>query len=84
MITDYGIFTPIQADTTFPSFERQQVSIFTFDPTVLFTLEGLEYPLNNSPLTHLWQGSLNASLGDNFTVRINHGPVLVYQTHDPK
>lgn len=84
MVTDYGIFTPISSDTTFKSFARQQVSIFTFDSSIQLTFEGLEYPLDHCKLTRLWQGSLNASLGDSFTIKVSHGPVLVYQTYDPK
>ena len=84
MVTDFGIFTPINTTTTFKSFPRQQVSIFPFDFSAVLTYEGLEYPITNTSLTRLWQGSLNASLGDSFTVKVNHGPVLVYQTYDPK
>ncbi len=80
MITDYGTFTPIFKTTTFRSFSGQQVSVFTFDK-VPVTYHNLRYPVKNQEFNYFWEGSLNESLGDEFTVEFERGRVLVYQTH---
>ena len=77
MITDYGRFTPIHSETTFESTPGQQVSIFCIDSEPI-TLKGLKYPLENALLTNWWQGTLNESLGREFTVS-TQGRVIVFQ-----
>lgn len=77
MITDYGRFTPIHGETTFESTPGQQVSIFCIDSEPI-TLTGLKYPLENALLTNWWQGTLNESLGREFTVS-TQGRVIVFQ-----
>lgn len=67
MITDWGIFTPIRSATKFKSFMGEQVSIFAIDPQKI-TTHNLKYPVNGRILTNWWQGSLNESLGDSFTI----------------
>ena len=77
MITDYGRFTPIHNETTFASRAGQQVSIFCIDYKPI-TLTGLKYPLENALLTNWWQGTLNESLGQEFTVS-TQGRAIVFQ-----
>ena len=77
MITDYGRFTPIHGETTFESMPGQQVSIFCIDSEPI-TLTGLKYPLENALLSNWWQGTLNESLGREFTVS-TQGRVIVFQ-----
>ena len=84
MLTDYGVFTPINSKVTFPSFPRQQVSLFAMTPGCLITTEGLQYPLHRQPLQRLWQGTLNAALDHQFTIQAHNGTVIVYQTHEAK
>jgi thiamine pyrophosphokinase len=84
LLTDYGVFTPINAETTFPSFPRQQVSLFSMTPGCLISTEGLQYPLQRQPLSRLWQGTLNAALSHNFTINPTGGLLIVYQTYEPK
>lgn len=84
MLTDYGVFTPIKVETTFPSFPRQQVSLFAMTPGCLITTEGLQYPLHRQPLPRLWQGTLNDALDYQFSVQPDNGIVIVYQTHEAK
>lgn len=92
LFTDYGSFTPIQSTTRFKSFACQQVSIFNLRPTVA-TLgsKGLQYPFLNRTFEQWWEGTLNASMGDEFTVEVNAlsgadktPHVLVYRTYDAK
>lgn len=79
MATNWGLFTPIQSDREFRSFEGEAVSLFSFDREPI-TARGLKYPLENRVLTNWWQGSLNASLGDTFTVETK-GRVVVFQAY---
>lgn len=83
MVTDYGTFSPISSTSCFDSFPRQQVSIFSLNPNTLITAQGLEYPILNRCFTALWQGTLNAAIGNNFTL-ITNGPLIVFRTHEPK
>jgi len=79
MVTDYGKFNTLKGEQIFDSFYGEQVSIFSFDPTVKITTHGLKYNLNNRPLTSLYYGSLNYSIKDTFKLSISHGKILIYQ-----
>lgn len=79
MATDYGVFTPIDADACFESRPGQQISIFSIDP-VAVTVENLLYPIENRILTSWWQGTLNEALGDSFTIRTT-GRVIVFRSY---
>lgn len=83
MFTDYGVFTAISGDTTFRSFARQQVSVFSMDKDNVLTYSGLEYPVENRKFVHLWEGTLNSALGDSFEVRTT-GETIVFQTYERK
>ena len=85
MYTDYGYFTPISETTTFASFARQQVSVFSLTPEVYLTSEGLRYPMQHRQLRYWWEATLNEAIGEKFTVSMEgQGTVLVYQTHAAK
>lgn len=77
MLTDHGVFTPILGDTLFDSFKGQQVSIFTLSHETHITTEGLRWPLADAPLTSWWQGTLNESLGEKFTIKTT-GPAIIF------
>lgn len=81
MITNTGLFTPIHQTTTFESFEKQQVSIFSFDKNTKLTFHGLKYPVENRSFQYLWEGSLNESLSDSFTVECSGGEVVIFQVY---
>ena len=83
IFTDYGVFTAISGDTTFRSFPRQQVSVFSMDKDNVLTYSGLEYPVENRKFVHLWEGTLNSALGDSFEVRTT-GETIVFQTYEGK
>jgi thiamine pyrophosphokinase len=81
MITDYGIFTPIYKTTIFPSHKGEQVSVFSFDCNTKLSFVNLLYPVEERSFRYFWEGSLNESLSDSFTVMmLNDGEVLVYQS----
>lgn len=82
MISDYGVFTPAKGKTTFPSFPGQQVSIFLpFGNDMQMKSEGLRW--ESYPYTEMWQGTLNESLGDSFTLE-GDKEYVVFQTHRKK
>jgi len=86
MLTDHGRFT-IQNSSfkiqNYKSFPHQQVSLFTLDPRTRVTATGLRWPLAGATLSPWWQGTLNDALSDSFQIA-SDGPLLVFQTHDPK
>ncbi len=85
MYTDYGYFIPVNASATFPSFPRQQVSLFSMDSNLLVSSEGLKYPLHRRPLHQWWEATLNEALGESFTLQLEgSGVLLLYQTHEAK
>ena len=79
MMTDKGIFTPINSTQQFKSFKGQQVSIFAIDPKEISS-SNLKYPLKNRVLTNWWQGTLNESLGESFTIE-SMGRAIVFQLY---
>jgi thiamine pyrophosphokinase len=83
MLTDYGLFTPILRTTTFPSRPGQQVSIFTPQQEVKIETDGLRWPIHRRALTSWWQGTLNETMGDTFTISLSGEGVgaVVYRLH---
>lgn len=77
MITNWGVFTPIKSNNTFKSFAGEKVSIFDIDREPMSTT-GLKYPIKDRVLTNWWQGTLNDSLGETFTIETK-GRVIVFQ-----
>ncbi len=80
MYTDHGTFTPCHGTQTFPSFPRQQVSIFNLTATTL-TSDGLRW--QSYPYREWWQGTLNETLTDTFTIHAD-GDYIVFQTYEGK
>lgn len=81
MLTRHGIFQVIRENATLSSFNGQQVSIFSKDPHLPLSFEGLKYPVRERCFLHLWEGSLNEATSDSFTVTLHgSGVVIVYQT----
>lgn len=78
IITDYGVFNPIRIDSTFESYVKQQVSIFSLRPAPVRG-RGLKYTL--PPLTNWWQGTLNEATANPFTI-LARDRVLVYRAHE--
>lgn len=77
MITNWGVFTPINNNTVFKSFIGEKVSIFAIDQTPMTTI-GVKYPINNRVLSNWWEGTLNESVGDSFSISTK-GRVIVFQ-----
>ena len=86
MLTDHGRFRIQNSEFIihyYKSSPRQQVSLFTLDPRTRVTATGLQWPLDDATLSPWWQGTLNSALSDSFTLT-SDGPLLVFQTYDPK
>lgn len=79
MVSNYGIFSFIDKDTTFASVPGQEVSVFSFDGQAVFSFEGLQYPVHKRRFTQLWEGSLNKALGNSFTITLNNGRGVVFR-----
>ncbi len=81
IITDYGEFLAINETTRFKSYKGQQVSVFTITPNVEISSQGLKYPLKDLKLSSWWMGTLNESLGSEFTLSFKKkGIFIVYLT----
>jgi thiamine pyrophosphokinase len=79
MVSNYGIFTPINRTTTFESYPQQQISIFSFSPEAEITFHGLKYPVNNQQFKELWEGSLNEAVANQFTIELSkNAAVLIF------
>ncbi len=81
MLTDYGVFVSIRETSSFESYPKQQVSLFSLTPETRFTTQELRYPLSEQNLSSWWQGTLNEALGDTFTIQINCGKVLIFRKY---
>ena len=81
IITDFGKFSIVKSEHKFDSFSGEQVSIFSTDNSIEITSTYLKYNFNNKKLTSLYNGSLNESINEYFSVSISHGQILVYQLY---
>lgn len=77
MLSDKGLFMPISETTTIDTFEGQQVSIFSLDPEIPISSEGLKYPLKELKLKSWWMGTLNESVNKTFTLKFDKGARLI-------
>lgn len=74
IVTDYGVFMPVNGTQTFESHPGQQISIINFGAKELKG-EGLVYPL--SDFTNWWQGTLNEAISNKFTIHCT-GEYLIF------
>lgn len=82
MLTDHGLFFVVRGEARFRCDKDRPVSLFSFDPAQRLTATGLQYPLDNLPLTSLWRATLNAATAPIVTLRpALPSPILVYLTH---
>jgi len=78
MTTDFGTVFPINKTTVFPCRKGQQVSVFSVFRQTKLTFTGLKYPVNNHSFEYMWQGTLNETIDNNFTIETDGEGVLVY------
>jgi len=80
MLTNYGIFTPVNSNTTFESYKGEKISIFSINSNEISTT-GLKFQVTDRALTNWWQGTLNESLGDSFSIDTS-GRLIVFQVYN--
>jgi thiamine pyrophosphokinase len=78
-VSDTGIFTPISGSKDFNSFCGEQVSIFSLKRETRISSRNLKYHMVNLALDSWWQGTLNESLGNEFSVYFEIGDLIVFQ-----
>ncbi|MDR1593630.1 MAG: thiamine diphosphokinase [Prevotellaceae bacterium] len=78
MVTDTGIFIPLNKSKTFKCRKNQQVSIFAISPETKITTTGLKYEVSERCFSNWNQGTLNETLSDSFSIIIDKGKVIVY------
>ena len=77
MYTDYGVFIPCRDTRSFVSHKGQAVSIFNISAKGLHS-SGLEYPIYD--FTALWQGTLNRTMSEQFTIEAE-GDYILFMTY---
>jgi thiamine pyrophosphokinase len=82
MVTDTGIFIPMNKSKTFRCSKKQQISIFAISADTKITTSGLKYEIAQRCFSNWNQGTLNETLADSFTVSIDKGKTIVYMKHD--
>ena len=78
MVTDKGIFIPVNSGDRISSYPGQQVSVFSFADEGEISSENLKYPLKNLVLKNLWMGTLNECVADYFSLSFSRGSVMVF------
>ncbi|MDP4278412.1 MAG: thiamine diphosphokinase, partial [Bacteroidota bacterium] len=63
----------------FESVRGQQVSIFSLHPETRISALGLRYPVEDRCFSSWWQGSLNEATGEQFSLSIDKGCLLVFR-----
>lgn len=81
MVTQHGIFVPINSTRSFRTHKGQQISIFSFNPEIRFTFHGLRYPVKDRKFSYLWEGSLNEAIGEEITIECDGGDAAIYFAH---
>lgn len=81
ILTDTGSFRVFDHSVTLTSVPGQQVSLFSIDPALAVTSDGLRYPLDNLRLSSWWRGTLNEAAGDHFSLEFGEGQVIVFMEY---
>ena len=84
MLTDYGVFELIESQQIIPSVKGQQISIFSLDKNDLITSSGLRYPLEQTALPALWQGTLNEAVSEKFSLTFNQKHLIIFRSFEVK
>ena len=84
MVTDYGIFIPINDSCIVDCVAGQQVSIFSMGEDTVISSDGLKYPLKERVLKNWWEATLNEAVADSFRITFSGGPVIIYLNHQNK
>ena len=77
MISDFGIFFPVQSGEETKTFPGEKISIFSMDNKVRVKASGLKYPLNELQLSKWYTASLNEATGDQFVLEFSSDLSLI-------
>ena len=79
MWSDYGHFEVILNSATLPARPGQEISLFSFDPSLRVHADGLQYPTDAVVFDSLWKATLNVAAAPAFTLTLSHpAPLLIY------
>lgn len=82
IVTDHGIFTPRFNSFTAAGVAGQQISVFSFDPTLRIQSSGLVYPTGQVVFDLWWKASLNECTGEEYTLTFSHpADVLIFENY---
>lgn len=81
LVSNCGMFSAITRHTTFASFPKQPVSVFSLKGKAIFTFHGLKYPVQKRRFVYHWEGSLNSALTSQFRIELEgaDATALVYR-----
>lgn len=77
LVSEFGIFSPIEDRLELKLKIGTPVSIFAPDPKTKVKSVGLEWPLDNHKFTNLYSAALNRTNAEKITLNTNR-PILVY------
>lgn len=77
MMSDFGVFIPMNRSRSFRSEPGQQISIFCITPQTRLTTTGLRWEVTNRRFECWWQGTLNEAIGHEFTISVDEPARLV-------
>lgn len=77
LVSEFGIFSPIEDKLELKLKIGTPVSIFAPDPKTKVKSEGLEWSLNNHKFTNLYSAALNRTNAEKIILTTNR-PILVY------
>ena len=80
MVTDAGVFSVVTDRRVYACRPGEAVSVFASEPETHVRSLGLEWPLDGVSLAALWQGTLNRTTGESFTLWSDR-PLIVYRPH---
>lgn len=80
LITDTGIFIPVNKSCSLETFPGQQVSVFSISPETEVTSEGLKFPLAGMKIRNWWEATLNEATGNQINLRFREGKLIVFLT----
>lgn len=77
IVSDFGVFMPVNGEFTFKTEIGSPVSIFAPDPKTKVESSGLSWPLDKHNFTNLYSAALNRTNAEEVTLKTNR-PILVY------
>jgi len=78
MVTDTGIFVPINKTTKFNCHKQQQISIFAITSSTKISSNGLKYEISEKSFSNWYQGTLNETESNTFSLKIDRGDLIIY------